>query len=61
MTLLDLSPEALADRLMSVPAYTAQDLGGDGFKNQPDNNDAKVILVSLETRDLIVNMLRDWR
>jgi hypothetical protein len=60
-TPLDLSPVEIADRLMSVPEYTAEDLGGDRFKNRPDGtNTDKVILVSLEMRDLIVNNLRDW-
>jgi hypothetical protein len=59
---LDLSPRELADILDAVPAYTAADLGAAGFYRRKDDRRAQeVILVSLETRDAVINALRDWK
>jgi len=60
---MDLSPSELADRLASTQTYTAEDLGGDSFRSLEGKRSKKVrvILVSTETRDAIIQALRDWK
>ena len=49
---------ALVDRILNVPAYTAEDLGVHVFREHGSGKIVSVILVNVEHRNLIAAALR---